>query len=77
MKAADWIRDKAGPTIREKFDGAKQKLQDPETHEKVGKVGIGKHFKGFWKFRTKGGGLGEGFNHILLFNGMKKKVKDN
>ncbi|KAL3077196.1 hypothetical protein niasHS_013185 [Heterodera schachtii] len=33
--AADWLRDKAGPTVREKFNGAKQTLQDPETHEKV------------------------------------------
>uniref|UniRef100_A0A915EFN5 Uncharacterized protein n=1 Tax=Ditylenchus dipsaci TaxID=166011 RepID=A0A915EFN5_9BILA len=35
VKGADYIRDEAGPTIREKFDGAKEKLQDPETHEQV------------------------------------------
>lgn len=32
---ADFIRDKAGPIIREKFDDAKETLQDPETHEQV------------------------------------------
>jgi len=32
---ADFIRDKAAPVIREKFNGAKESLQDPETHEKV------------------------------------------
>uniref|UniRef100_A0A915N0T1 Uncharacterized protein n=2 Tax=Meloidogyne incognita group TaxID=654580 RepID=A0A915N0T1_MELJA len=34
-QAADWIKDKAGPTIREKFDETKKTLQDPKTHEKV------------------------------------------
>lgn len=32
---ADFIRDTAGPTIREKFDALKAKLQDPATHEEV------------------------------------------
>uniref|UniRef100_A0A914Q0I0 Uncharacterized protein n=1 Tax=Panagrolaimus davidi TaxID=227884 RepID=A0A914Q0I0_9BILA len=32
---ADFIKEKAGPTIREKFDSLKAQLQDPETHEKV------------------------------------------
>ncbi|KAI1726698.1 hypothetical protein Ddc_03959 [Ditylenchus destructor] len=32
---ADWLKDEAGPGIREKFDSAKEKLQDPETHEQV------------------------------------------
>ena len=35
VKAADWIKEKAGPTIREKFDDTKKTLQDPKTHEKV------------------------------------------
>uniref|UniRef100_A0A914HT72 Uncharacterized protein n=1 Tax=Globodera rostochiensis TaxID=31243 RepID=A0A914HT72_GLORO len=35
VKAADWLRDKAGPTVREKFNSAKETLQDPETHAKV------------------------------------------
>ncbi|KAF7632915.1 hypothetical protein Mgra_00007694, partial [Meloidogyne graminicola] len=34
-QAADWIKEKAGPTIREKFDDAKKTLQDPKTHERV------------------------------------------
>ncbi|CAD5216920.1 unnamed protein product [Bursaphelenchus xylophilus] len=32
---ADYIKEKAGPYIREKFDTVKAKLQDPETHEQV------------------------------------------
>lgn len=35
VAGADFIRDEAGPAIREKFDDAKQKLQDPETHEQA------------------------------------------
>ena len=35
VSGADFIRDEAGPTIREKFVQAKETLQDPETHEKV------------------------------------------
>jgi hypothetical protein len=31
-EGAQFVKEKAGPTIREKFDGAKEKLQDPETH---------------------------------------------
>uniref|UniRef100_A0AC34QMR6 Uncharacterized protein n=1 Tax=Panagrolaimus sp. JU765 TaxID=591449 RepID=A0AC34QMR6_9BILA len=32
---ATFIKETAGPTIREKFDSIKATLQDPETHEKV------------------------------------------
>lgn len=35
INSADFIRDKVGPTIREKFDDAKESLQDPDTHEQV------------------------------------------
>ncbi|KAI6172391.1 hypothetical protein M3Y98_00967900 [Aphelenchoides besseyi] len=33
--AADFLKEKGGPAVREKFDSAKQKLQDPETHAEV------------------------------------------
>uniref|UniRef100_A0A1I8AAG9 Apolipoprotein C-I n=1 Tax=Steinernema glaseri TaxID=37863 RepID=A0A1I8AAG9_9BILA len=32
---ADFIKEKAAPTIREKFNAAKETLQDPETHRGV------------------------------------------
>ncbi|KAI6183866.1 hypothetical protein M3Y97_00534600 [Aphelenchoides bicaudatus] len=31
-EGAEYVKTKAGPTVREKFDSAKEKLQDPETH---------------------------------------------
>ncbi|CAD5212532.1 unnamed protein product [Bursaphelenchus okinawaensis] len=34
-EGADYLKEKAGPYIREKFDNVKEKLQDPETHEQV------------------------------------------
>ncbi|MFH4983900.1 hypothetical protein AB6A40_010609 [Gnathostoma spinigerum] len=32
---ADYLKDEAAPAIREKFNAAKEKLQDPETHRSV------------------------------------------
>jgi hypothetical protein len=34
-EGAQFVKEKAGPAIREKFDGAKEKLQDPETHADI------------------------------------------
>lgn len=33
--AAGFVKQTAGPVIREKFDNAKEKLQDPETHAQI------------------------------------------
>ncbi|KAK6105066.1 hypothetical protein QQG55_18795 [Brugia pahangi] len=35
VSGADYIKDKAAPTVRETFDGAKAKLKDPETHRRI------------------------------------------
>lgn len=35
VSGADYIRDKAAPTVRETFDEAKAKLQNPETHRHI------------------------------------------
>lgn len=32
VAGADYIKQKAAPALREKFNDAKAKLQDPETH---------------------------------------------
>lgn len=34
-EGAQFVKEKAGPVVREKFDSAKEKLQDPETHAQV------------------------------------------
>lgn len=34
-EGARYVKEKAGPTIREKFDDTKEKLQDPETHAEI------------------------------------------
>ncbi|CAI4221109.1 unnamed protein product [Auanema sp. JU1783] len=33
--AGDWLRETAGPAVREKFNDAKSTLQDPETHRNI------------------------------------------
>jgi len=33
VDGANFLKEKAGPAVREKFDTAKAKLQDPQTHE--------------------------------------------
>ncbi|ETN70531.1 hypothetical protein NECAME_14705 [Necator americanus] len=35
VNIAKWVKEKASPTIREKFDSAKATLQDPETHKSI------------------------------------------
>ncbi|EFO16730.1 hypothetical protein LOAG_11773 [Loa loa] len=35
VSGADYIKDKAAPTVRETFDEAKAKLKDPETHRRI------------------------------------------
>lgn len=35
VSGADYIKDKAAPTVRETFDNAKAKLKDPETHRHI------------------------------------------
>ncbi|VDO55491.1 unnamed protein product [Brugia timori] len=35
VSGADYIKDKAAPTVRETFDDAKAKLKDPETHRRI------------------------------------------
>ncbi|KAJ1363543.1 hypothetical protein KIN20_023433 [Parelaphostrongylus tenuis] len=35
MKIGTWIKETASPTVREKFDSAKEVLQDPKTHKQI------------------------------------------
>ncbi|KAL3995635.1 hypothetical protein ACH3XW_26655 [Acanthocheilonema viteae] len=35
VSGADYIKDKAAPTVRKTFDEAKAKLKDPETHRHI------------------------------------------
>ncbi|KAM3718653.1 tRNA(Ile)-lysidine synthase [Dirofilaria immitis] len=35
VAGADYIKDKAAPSVREKFDETKGALQDPETHRNI------------------------------------------
>uniref|UniRef100_A0A0R3RRW8 Secreted protein n=1 Tax=Elaeophora elaphi TaxID=1147741 RepID=A0A0R3RRW8_9BILA len=35
VSGADYIKDKAAPTVRETFNEAKATLKDPETHRKI------------------------------------------
>ncbi|GMR36854.1 hypothetical protein PMAYCL1PPCAC_07049, partial [Pristionchus mayeri] len=33
--AANWVKETAGPAVREKFNSVKETLQDPETHKQA------------------------------------------
>ncbi|VDM49490.1 unnamed protein product [Toxocara canis] len=33
VAGADYLKEKAAPAVRDKFNEAKEKLQDPETHQ--------------------------------------------
>ncbi|VDL70602.1 unnamed protein product [Nippostrongylus brasiliensis] len=37
LNAASWVKDTASPAIRDTFNGAKEKLQDPDTHRTIQK----------------------------------------
>ena len=50
IDGANYIKEKAGPTIREKFNVVKEKLQDPQTHEDA-QIWVKEVFKNYGLFR--------------------------